>query len=841
MAKTNLTNLWSNPECNDVSDITSSDIGTTTASISWTAGGSETDWVFAYTDIAGSDPDALISMDVSGTPWVSLSDLQPGKTYYVWIRSNCNDNGFGNWVAGFFTTSCTPVTSLNENFDIQDLGTIPNCWSKIVISTSTAAGVAYNNIASYSPENSIRFITGFDVNAKNYLISPVSPNVGTGTHRVKFKYHSTSNNTSMVFGTMTDLTDSTTFTELGIFPATATWQSASVSLPVSSAVHFAFKQLASTTMARTYLDDVVFEPLPLCPDIEAVTITDSGNQSVTLSWEAAGSETAWQYVLGTGSGNDPEAFPQFDVTGTPTTLLEDLSPATIYTVWVRSNCGSENFGSWSFPQTFTTSCEIATELVENFDTTDAGGLPICWSSLNASEIPSASVAVVNYGSNTAPNCALLYNAGDNEGNQFLISPPLSILADGSYILEFKARGYDGAESGIEILTVGTMTDPGNAGTFTEVQSFMMTDQWVYFSLVINPTTDQYIAFKHGGPIYQNIFIDDILLATPPAGPPACTLFTAMPDAICGNAPTNISWEPVDDANGYLLTVGTTSGSSNVLNALNVGNVLNYDFSAAANTTYYYKVIPYNLLSGPSLDCNEETFQTNPETCLCVSQPISTYGDGITTVLLGDAEYFMPATGTHSSHFQTVANLYMDVNNLLEIQFNIGSVLYNFYFWVDLNNDYELTDDEILYSAMPSQGADSTGTNFTIPSGLALGHRKARIIGGINLTPQDACFNLYDAETVDFIVNIADSPLATSDWTREIVRVFPNPVKDFVHLSSIENITSFTVLNLLGQKIVQQDANSKTATIALQHLATGTYIVNIQLEDGTQQVFKIIKE
>ncbi|MDR0971728.1 MAG: T9SS type A sorting domain-containing protein [Bacteroidales bacterium] len=81
-----------------------------------------------------------------------------------------------------------------------------------------------------------------------------------------------------------------------------------------------------------------------CPppiDLQATTTATS----VTISWNAGGDETSWQFKLGeTGSITD------INTDGLRTT---GLTPNTTYTFYVRANCGEDNFSSWESIQ-FTT-------------------------------------------------------------------------------------------------------------------------------------------------------------------------------------------------------------------------------------------------------------------------------------------------------------------------------------------------------------------------------------------------------------------------------------------------------------------------------------------------------
>ncbi len=110
-------------------------------------------------------------------------------------------------------------------------------------------------------------------------------------------------------------------------------------------------------------------------------------------------------------------------------------------------------------------------------------------------------------------------------------------------------------------------------------------------------------------------------------PPACTTMVGpVPNANGVSVGTNISWDPVDGATGYLITVGTTQGGIEVANSIDVGNQTMYDFpeDLRENRTYYVTIIPYNNV-GDAVTCAEQSFRTgttalNPPTCTTLASP-----------------------------------------------------------------------------------------------------------------------------------------------------------------------------------------------------------------------------
>ncbi len=93
--------------------------------------------------------------------------------------------------------------------------------------------------------------------------------------------------------------------------------------------------------------------------------------------------------------------------------------------------------------------------------------------------------------------------------------------------------------------------------------------------------------------------------------PSCTaLSSPLAGATDVQVGTDLMWNSATDATGYKLTVGTSPGGTDILNALDVGNVLSYNLPSdlPENTSIYVSVIPYNL-DGDTLACTEETFTT----------------------------------------------------------------------------------------------------------------------------------------------------------------------------------------------------------------------------------------
>ncbi|WP_115809581.1 BspA family leucine-rich repeat surface protein, partial [Winogradskyella pacifica] len=97
-------------------------------------------------------------------------------------------------------------------------------------------------------------------------------------------------------------------------------------------------------------------------------------------------------------------------------------------------------------------------------------------------------------------------------------------------------------------------------------------------------------------------------------PPLCTnLSNPLNNAIDVAIDTNITWNAVTDATGYLISIGTTSGGIEIANSVDVGNFTTYTLpnDLQNSRTYYVTIIPYNAI-GDATGCSEEVFTTSDQ-------------------------------------------------------------------------------------------------------------------------------------------------------------------------------------------------------------------------------------
>jgi hypothetical protein len=731
-----------------------SNVTTTTADFSWQPNGTETAWeVLVLEDGSEAPTDDMAGTAVTTTPVYTGTLLSPATTYQFYVRANCGSS-FSSWSGPIsFITTCVPIGDFTEDFESTDTNVMPDCWSKKIVSTSEDSYMYVSGSGGATEAKSLVMGNSDGSTAQLFAISPVLDNLVSGDHRLKFSVKG-SNTITFEVGTMTDPSDETTFTSMETYTLSNTHQLHTLNFDTSTTdTYIAFKATYSSTYYSLNIDDVVWEPIPSCVEPSDIVVSDVTNNSATIAWTVPDLAPAqgYEYVYST-SGDSPDSA---EYTGTVdagivTADLASLDPATTYYVWVKAVCSGTDSSGWSVLASFKTACDPTGDFTENFDSFDYGTIPDCWSRIVNSSSDYAIVSIVDYGGTSDSNSVQIYNSGDNAADLFLITPYLADLGNDTHRIRFKASGGSGYS-----LIVGTMSNVSDPDTFTPVETINLTSNYTDYSVSFtSSTTDRYVAFKHGvEETYQTISIDDVNWEPIPTDAPECVSdAVATPDEECGNYATNFEWTAPQGAEGYTLTIGTTSGANDVIDNLDIGNVTTYSFTGDYNSTYFYSIIAYNDFAAAT-GCNIDTFTTAANLCYCASEPTSVDNNGVSNVQLGSTD-FENGDVTYTDNTASPVDLAQGLNTNVQVSFETGYD-YDTNIWIDFNDDFNFEEDELVYSG-ESEDEDSTVLNasFPMPSDAALGAHRMRLAAADSgqATPEP-CYNDSYGVTIDFTVNI----------------------------------------------------------------------------------------
>ncbi len=176
-------------QCLPPTDLLVSNISSSSADISWTAGSDESLWNIKY-GVLGFNPynGGNLIQGVSSNTF-TIQELQIITKYQVYVQANCGDGDISLWAGPIlFETLCAPFTlPFIENFDETAVSQIPGCWSKAELGQG-AWGVSNSNFAGgTNPEMKLNFSPGFTGISR--LITPVLLTKGASNFTISLKQY----------------------------------------------------------------------------------------------------------------------------------------------------------------------------------------------------------------------------------------------------------------------------------------------------------------------------------------------------------------------------------------------------------------------------------------------------------------------------------------------------------------------------------------------------------------------------------------------------------------------------------------------------------------------------
>lgn len=352
------------PSCVEPTSVAFSNITSSGANISWSvpaivpANGYE----YYYSTTNTAPTATTVASGTSTTASAPLSGLATSTTYYVWVRSVCTSTDKSVWsTSGSFTTLCVAVNApYTENFDTTTVGSstntnAPNCWK--YLEPTGWAGYGYVATTAFtSAPNGYYIYTDAATTGGGMLVSPTTTNLMNGNNRVRFSANAGGSNYTMEVGTLSDPNDASTFVAIGTaINLTTTMSQYTVNIPSGTNQYLALRHAGGGSYRSVRFDDINVELIPACVEPTSVVVSAITTNDATLAWTAPSTAPANGYQIyysTTNTAPTATTTPTLSVT-TATTPLSSLTPATVYYVWVRSNCGSTQ-SAWTPMVTFTT-------------------------------------------------------------------------------------------------------------------------------------------------------------------------------------------------------------------------------------------------------------------------------------------------------------------------------------------------------------------------------------------------------------------------------------------------------------------------------------------------------
>ena len=460
-------------------------------------------------------------------------------------------------------------------------------------------------------------------------------------------------------------------------------------------------------------------------------------------------------------------------------------------------------------------------------------------------------------------------------NDFLVTPAITVTAGVNDRLSFWVASYSASflENYNVMLSTGPVAPTVPADfTVTLKGTTKAPNTWKKEVIDLTPYigTTVYVGLHAVDTDQFYLYFDDVVNDSAPTTVPSCTVLSAPADAATGiTVRPGFAWNAATGAElGYKLSVGTTSGGTDVLNAVPV-NALKYDLPLssavlAANTKYYAKVVAYNAV-GDATGCTETTFTTGanayapycgPHISSTPTQlaPITSF---TLNTITNDTDAAATSVGAFAVNETFLSSNITVLSDLTTIPFSLTGIGITGNGWatsifVDWNNDGDFLDAGESYfnttasikrstTVSAANKVTLTGT-LSIPAGTAFGVKRVRVkynFSGttINGTLTTACTDMTNGQVEDYAIDYKEKVLAVSNGTKEGLSIYPNPFQNVLKISDVKGVKSVVVSDVSGRQVKSMAPSTE---LDLSALKTGLYIVTLQMEDGTVKSFKAVK-
>ena len=513
-------------------------------------------------------------------------------------------------------------------------------------------------------------------------------------------------------------------------------------------------------------------------------------------------------------------------------------------------------------------CDVITTLpyTETFDETSSSRE--CWQIVDANN-DGTTISFMAYDDNNTGVAVYFYDS-DNNANDWLISPEITLPAGGAFL------SYDYAASGSTYPEKYSVWAIPQNGTIATAVSILAT-QTVATSSITNNILDlsSYggqtirIAFKVESDADMNyIFFDNVSVSA--AGEASITV-----------NPTSMSFSG-------LVNSATSAQTANVVamgltNDVNITATAPFEVStdgnafaatatipqaAVVNTTIYVRMNATTAgaqtgtvtltsgtasatiaLNGSALDCSgaqtlpfTEGFESDLAECW---QNIDNDGDGNSW----RSEEGTDEKPAHSGNYSYTSESYINYvgaltpdNWLITPALAIPAQGATLRWWVAAQDpNYPADHYEVKVSTSATMSTFTTVHDETIASG----NWEERTVNLDNYASQTIYIAFVHNNCTDMfrmkIDDISVTPGTGINDNDNNVSIYPNPANNVINVNASSNINTIEVFNMMGQRVAAFDANNTTANINVSALANGIYTMRITTENGvSNQKFTVAR-
>lgn len=565
-------NVTTTPSCLAPTNLTYSNLQSTSVTLSWTANNDETQWIVVL-----NNEEILVEENP-----VTISTLTAETDYTVNVRSLCSveDTSHNSNTVAFYTGLCIPAPT---SVDGSGITNVTFGQTEVVNNTTHPTSQPYygnytdqigDAAAGTSVTVDVTYATGYTYGTVIWV--NWNNDVEFTDNEVVFAGTSTNTNPTTLSCTFTIPAN----TPVGTYKMRIGGADSQFDNAITNGSNYNPCLNSYYTIYEDYTLSVTEAPACVAPTLNPAT--DVTANTATISWTANSGETEWTIEV---NGEETTG-----ITENPYTI-ENLNPASTYSVRIKANCSDEEMSEYSSAITFNTPCvivEVTAEnpFIEDFNTLTEG-IPACWDNSDGTTT-SESYKWNYYATGATGACVRFDSYLNSTGNtNMLKTPVLDVTALEMPYLSFNCKNPTGGD-----FSVFVSTDGGN--TYTTALATALTDiaDWNSMGIAmtnLEATNNVVIVFQgtsnwapYGTDGY--LYLDDVRVGEAPS----CLQPTSVEVDNITNTSATISWTDnnVEAPQGWTIEVNGTevAASTNPFTLDNLTAATIYTVKVKANCT-----------------------------------------------------------------------------------------------------------------------------------------------------------------------------------------------------------------------------------------------------------------
>lgn len=864
-----------------VNGITVSNTTANSFQLNWTA--PENGSALPYNTIIEVATDSGFTNMVAGSPFTlnpsvlsqNIAGLEANTQYYYRGKNVSNCASAYSTTANTWT-GCLAVSEFNEGFNSTASSQLPNCWKKII-----AVGSGYPTVGvSTAPATPAVNIGNDGTNAnletsKIILVSPQLTNLSAGTHRLRFKAYkgvTTGSDAAIQVVTLNDNSATATVTNFAeLVNVTTSYAEYIVYFDTYTGTdtYIGLRRKGSVTYTSLYVDDIVWEPIPACPELATVASSNPTPTGATLSWTNPGGNApagGYEYYISATNTAPAETATFVPVANTLLSVPVTVTQGGTYYAFVRRVCSETEKSPWK-SVSFTTIPTTPSPWTEGFatNTVPNGWTTSNWDLSTSIRLPDATTNIIHknlYGSAASGTFSAIsvgpvlagdvlsfnFRLGNWTATNGVYAPPA--VGSGSFIVAIST------DFGATYTDIATKNNDGTAGW--QDYSYDLANyvgHYVKVRITAARTSGDYVLgfdnFKIGPVVATSVAVatENNVAAEITTNEGTLQLVATVNPT---GASQNVTWTIVAGSDF------ATINESGLVSAIANGTVT-VRATSVADTTLFDEidiVITNQVIAPTSVavatENNAAAEITTIEGTLQLVSTVNPTGasQDVTWTIVAGSDF---ATISESGLVSAIANgtvtvratSVADTTLFDEIDIVITNQVIaptSVAVATENNAAAEITTNEgtLQLAATVNPTGASQNVTWTIVAGSDFatisenGLVSAVANGTVTVRATAEGFDTIFGE-IEIVINIEG--LGIGDHNKVAFTLYPNPTTDIVTISCDAAVTKVTVFNQLGQQVLL----GNTAQADLSALSAGTYLVQAKFENGATAARKVIKK